>query len=200
MGIKLSELAEESRITLQVHTKDNHLTFDAYIRQHVKNNVAFIILESNDSKKLVFDNVQIDMECSPDGLTPFIWRNIKMVSYKEGYLIQALTDGVKNNRRGFFRVGVSQPAKILTYGLGTNQVMVRDLSLSGFSVTDRRKELRLGIGDELSIHFEDLGHSLTLTGRVVRTEEQEETTIFGLEICNMCKDLSSYLSVKQRHQ
>lgn len=78
--------------------------------------------------------------------------------------------------------------------------MVRDLSLSGFSVTDRRKELKLGIGDELSIYFEDLGHSLTLTGRVVRTEEQEEALVFGLEICNMCKDLASYLSVKQRRQ
>lgn len=101
MGIKLSELAESTRIILQVHTKESHLSFDAYIKQHVKPNVAFILLETEDNKKVVFDNVQIDMECSPDGLTPFIWRNIKIVNYKNGYLIQALTDGVKNNRRGF---------------------------------------------------------------------------------------------------
>ena len=200
MGIKLSELAEETKITLQVHTKDNSMSFDAFIQQHVKNNVAFICLENEDSKKIVFDNVQIDMECSPDGLIPFIWRNVKVINYKNGYLMQVTADGVRNNRRGFFRVGVSVHAKILTYGLGTNQVMVRDLSLSGFSVTDRRRELKLGIGDELSIHFEDLGHSLSLVGRVVRTEEQEEATVFGLEICNMCKELASYLSVKQRRQ
>ena len=78
--------------------------------------------------------------------------------------------------------------------------MIRDLSLTGFSIADRKKELSLGIGSELSVSFEDLGHVLNLVGRVVRIEEQEEVNIFGFEICNLCKDLSSYLSVKQRQK
>ena len=78
--------------------------------------------------------------------------------------------------------------------------MVRDLSLTGFSISDRKKELALDIGSELSVSFEDLGHVLNLTGRVVRIEEQEDVNIYGFEICNLCKDLSSYLSVKQRQK
>ena len=91
-------------------------------------------------------------------------------------------------------------AKILNTMKGPRQVMVRDLSLSGFSVSDRKKELVLHIGDELSVYFDDLGHTLNLIGRVVRIEEHEDVIIYGLEICNLCKNLSSYLSTKQRQK
>ena len=200
MGLKLAELEEGTAIRLQVSTKDNSMPFDAVIRKHIKNNIAFITLKTDEEKKLVFDGVQVDMECSQDGLVPFIWHNVKVVNYKTGYLMQVSADGARNNRRGFFRVGVSASAKILTTGKGTRQATLRDLSLSGFSVADRKKELRLGMGDELSIYFEDLGHSLNLIGKVVRIEEKDETLIYGLEICNLCKNLSSYLSVKQRRR
>ena len=200
MGVKLSELEEGSNITLQISNKDKSMPLYAVIRRHVKDNIAFITIETEDDKKLAFDGVQIDMESSKDGLVPFIWHNVKVVSYKTGYLLQVFNDGARNNRRGFFRVGVSTSAKILTMGKGTRQATLRDLSLSGFSVTDRKKELKLDIGDELSIYFEDLGHTLNLIGKVVRIEEKEDILIYGLEICNLCKNLSSYLSVKQRQR
>lgn len=200
MGLKLSELEEGTVIRLQVSNKENSMPFDAVIRRHVKNNIAFITLDTEEEKKLVFDGLQIDMECSQDGLVPFIWHNVKIVNYKTGYLMQVTADGARNNRRGFFRVGVSTSAKILTAGKGSRQAMLRDLSLSGFSVSDRKKELRLSIGDELSIYFEDMGHSLNLIGKVVRIEDNTEALIYGFEICNLCKNLSSYLSVKQRRR
>lgn len=50
------------------------------------------------------------------------------------------------------------------------------------------------------MHFEDIGHILDLAGRVVRVEEREDMTIYGLEICNLCKDLSSYVNIKQRRK
>ena len=83
-------------------------------------------------------------------------------------------------------------------GCSVPQVMIRDISLTGFSITDRKQELKLEIGDELSVKFEDRAHMLDLAGRVVRIEEHEDRVIYGLEICNLCKDLSSYISVRQR--
>ena len=114
--------------------------------------------------------------------------------------MQTPSDGTRHNRRNFFRVGVSATAQILSHTKGPRQIMVRDVSLSGFSVTDRKKELTLGIGDELSIYFEDMGHPLSLIGKVRRIEKHEELNIYGLEICNLCKNLSSYLSTKQRQK
>ena len=200
MGIKLQELEEGTPITLQISSKEKSMSLNAVIRKHVKNNIAFISLQGEEQRKLIFDNVQVDMECSQDGLIPIIWHNVKVINYKDGYVMQVFGDGNRNNRRGFFRVGVSMVAKILNTMKGPRQVMVRDLSLSGFSVSDRKKELVLHIGDELSVYFDDLGHTLNLIGRVVRIEEHEDVIIYGLEICNLCKNLSSYLSTKQRQK
>lgn len=81
-----------------------------------------------------------------------------------------------------------------------SQVMVRDISLTGFSVTDRKGELSLAIGDILSVYWEDFGHFLDLTGRVVRTDVQDNIHIYGFELCNICRDLSSYINKKQRQK
>lgn len=200
MGVKLSELDEGSLIVLQVSNKDDSIPINAIIKKHVKENIAFILLADEQQQRLNFEGVQVDLEYCEDGVVPIIWHNVKVVNYKNGYVMQVSCDGQRHNRRNFFRVGISTPAKILSTTNGSRQVMVRDLSLSGFSVADRKKELSLDIGDELSIYFEDLGHSLSLIGRVVRIEEHEDFTIYGLELCNLCKDLSSYLNLKQRQK
>ena len=83
-------------------------------------------------------------------------------------------------------------------GRKPQQVMVKDISLSGFSISDSKKELNLAVGDNLSIAFEDWGYQLQLDGRIVRVEEREDMTIYGLTIRNLCKDLSPYINNKQR--
>lgn len=198
--MKLSELEEGTRVTLLISSKDRTVDLTAVIKKHVKNNIAMISLGYDTNKKLVFDKVQIDMEFYQDGEIPIIWHNVKVMSYQTDYVVQVFSEGTRHNRRGFFRVGVSTLAQIRTVGLGVREIMVRDISLSGFSVSDRKKQLKLNIGDELSIFFEDFGHKITLTGNVVRKEEHEDMYIYGLKISNLCNDLSSYISVKQRQK
>ena len=120
--------------------------------------------------------------------------------YKSEYVLQASTEGIRNNRRGCFRVGISVYANCRKSGQGTRRVLIRDISLSGFAITDNAKELNFAIGDEISISFEDIGYSIDLRGNVVRIEEQESRIIYGVEICNLCRDLSSYINVKQRQK
>ena len=69
-----------------------------------------------------------------------------------------------------------------------------------YNITDRKKELNLDPGDTISVAWEDFGHMLNLSGRVVRIEELENGIVYGLEICNVCKDLPSYISKKQRQK
>lgn len=200
MGIQLSDLEEGSNITLLISSKDRVMTLDAVIKKHIRENIAFITLNCDTSKRLVFDSVQVDMEYYQEGGVPYIWHNIKVGFVKTDYALQVFGDGIKHNRRNSFRVGISHIARVNTLGRGPRQVMIRDLSLTGFSVSDRKKELSLTVGSLLSVSFDDLGHSLNLTGRVVRIEEHEDVIIYGFEICNLCKDLSSYLSAKQRQK
>ena len=77
-------------------------------------------------------------------------------------------------------------------------VMVKDISVSGFSISDRQRELKLRKGDQLTISFEDQGFRLELAGRVVRIEEREDMIVYGMTITNICNDLSSYINFKQR--
>ena len=62
MGIKLQELEEGTPITLQISSKEKSMSLNAVIRKHVKNNIAFISLQGEEQRKLIFDNVQVDME------------------------------------------------------------------------------------------------------------------------------------------
>lgn len=199
MGVKLSEIAEGNQITLKIRSQDKGLEMKAILKKHVKENIAIISLDYPSNKKLVFDNVQVDLEYIHENTMPILWSNIKVVNYSNAdYAIQALSDGNKRNRRDSFRVGVAVMANMTMAGQGIQQVMIKDVSLSGFAITDREKELGLKMGDELTVNFEDLGHILKLVGRLVRIEEHDDMIIYGFEICNLCKDLSSYVSLKQQ--
>ena len=199
MGFKLSEITEGERFVLHISNEGHSLDLYGIVKKHLKENIALIIIDYEGEQRLNFDKVQVDLEyCSPDGI-PYIWRNIRIVNYKLEYIMQVSSDGAKFNRRSCFRVSVATTALMVRNGRSCGRVIIRDISLSGFSITDHKMELGLTKGDQLSVSFEDLGHHLDLTGRVVRVEEREDMIIYGLSILNMCKDLSSYVSVKQRH-
>ncbi|MBE5944119.1 MAG: PilZ domain-containing protein [Lachnospiraceae bacterium] len=200
MGIKISELEEESQVRLLISNQENSMTLGAWIKKIVRDDMAFITLDFPPGKRLVFDNVKVDMEYGQEDDVPVVWRDVRIASYKGEYVLQSTEEGRRHNRRGCFRVGVSTQAVLCTVGRGAGKVMIRDISLTGFSITDRKKELEFKVGEKVEVYFEDLGHILNLVGRVVRIEEHEEMNIYGLEITNMCRDLSSYISVKQRHK
>lgn len=198
MGIKLSEIEEGSQITLQIYNSENNMQMGAVLKQHVREDIALISLEYDTKRRLNFDNVRIDMEYPYDDGVPIIWRNVKVVNYREDYAMQVFSEGNRHNRRGCFRVSVAAVATLSMTGKTPQQVTVRDISLSGFSITDRKKELGLNLGDKLAINFEDMGHYIDLKGKVVRIQEEEDMVIYGLETYNLCRDLSSYISIKQR--
>lgn len=197
MGIKLSELGIGSSVILQISNSEKSMSLEATVKKTIESNIVSIDIADYPPGKLVFDNVQVDMEYSLDNAVPILWRNIKILNFKSDYIVYTPNDGVRNNKRSFFRVGISMTAQVLSAVNGPRQITVRDLSLSGFSVIDRQKELLLKRGDELSVYFKDLGFDLNLIGHVTRMEEQDEFILYGLEICNLCKNLSAYLSMKQ---
>ena len=198
MGVKLAEIDEGERIALRIHSGEQNLELGATVKKHVRDNIMLIGLDYAGQKRLSFENVNVDVELNREGDVPIVWHNARVVCFKEDYVVQVVADGVRHNRRNSFRVSVAKTAQFRMAGRGALYVMIRDISVTGFSIADRKKDLNLEVGNQLSVAFEDLGHNLNLNGRVVRIEEREDMTIYGLEITNLCKDLSSYVNLKQR--
>ncbi len=197
-GIKLTSVKEGTPIVLAISSEGKALEMGGSIIKILQDNVALISIDFAGTQKLNFNNVKVDMECITEENIPAKWSNVKILFYQNQYVLRADMDGKKKNRRECFRVGVSHRALMKMPGKGQRDVMIKDISLSGFAITDKDKSLNLAVGDQLAVHFEDLGHVLDLIGTVVRVQEEEDFIIYGLQICNICKDLSSYICVKQR--
>ena len=199
MKVEFSKLEPGSRLNLHITNGLQSLEMGSTLSRHIKENIALITLDKYNEQVLTFENVSINIiYTNPEGI-PYIWLNTKIVHYQGQYLIQVDPNGGRRfNRRSSFRVGVSHNARMRLADQGEVDVMVRDLSLSGFSITDRRNELNLSKGTHALVRFEDIGHQLELEGHVVRVEEGEGFTIYGFVITKSSRDLSSYVSVKQR--
>ena len=198
MGIKLSELEENTRIVFHIHHGEQQMDLGGVLKKHLQENIALISLDYQGSQRLVFENVTIDMEFPQDNGVPLIWRNVKIVNHKVAYIMQVSVDGVRNNRRNSFRISVGKQGWFSMKGRESRYVTVKDVSASGFSISDRKRELKLMKGDQLSVSFEDLGYRLDLVGKVVRIEEREDMIVYGMVIINICNDLSTYINIKQR--
>lgn len=196
MGHLLSELQEGERFVLHISNDEHSLDLYGTVKKHLKENIALISILYN--QPLVFENVHVDLQGMGEDAIPIMWRNVKIVGYKGDYIIQAPTDGVKHNRRGCFRVPVALVAQMRMGINGAQHVLVKDISLTGFAIADRKKELELSQGTVLSIFFDDMGCTIDLTGKLVRIEEREEMNIYGFQTINLCRDLSTYLNLKQR--
>lgn len=198
MSIRFSEIEEQANIRLLIHKGDSHFVLGAMVKKHLTDQFTLVTLDFSGEQTLVFDNVTVDVEYFQPGDVPLVWKNIKVISQKNMYVLQVTGVPSRNNRRDSFRLSVAKMALMRKAGARPTQVMVKEVSLSGFSISDSKKELNLEVGDQISVFFEDWGYQLNLDGRVVRTEEREDMTIYGLSIRNLCKDLSLYINDKQR--
>ena len=201
MKKEFNEIEAGSRILLSLSNGNKSMEMGAAIARHLKDNIALITLDNSSGQVLKFDNVTINVIYTNEEGIPYIWMNSTVVYYQGQYLLQVKADGGRrHNRRSSFRVGVSHYAKLRITGHGEVEVVVRDVSLTGFSITDRKKELGLQQGAHALLRYEDIGHELELEGNVVRIEETEEYVIYGFVITKSCRDLSSYVNLKQRQK
>ncbi|MBQ9764773.1 MAG: PilZ domain-containing protein [Lachnospiraceae bacterium] len=198
MGLKLTKLVEGEHVSLHVSNKTSNLTLKASVTKPLNENTILVNIEDYDDRRLIFDNVQVDLEYYHENDAPTIWYNVKIASYRNAYIVQTPSEGTRNNRRNSFRVPVATTSQLRVAGRGTQYVMVKDISLSGFAISDRKRELNLEYGEDVFLFFDDLGYVLELQGRVTRIEVRDDMIIYGFAICNLCNDLSAYVNAKQR--
>ncbi len=196
--MKLTEVREGQEIVLRVSNEKNSMKFKAVIVRHVKEIYTIINLPEVKGRKLIFDRVRVDVECPSGTDIPIVWNNVRIANYNDDYVLQVVSAGSKSNRRNAFRVAVAKSGRIYMDDKST-MTIIKDVSLSGFAVTDRTKSLRLAMGNTVSISFEDLGYKFDISGRVNRIEEREKITIYGFKINSLCRDLPEYIVAKQKY-
>ena len=198
MAHKFQDIEINSPIVLNIHLGEKHMELGAIVQKHLAQNLTLITLDYNGEKRLNFDNVQLDVQHqSGDGI-PILWHGAKVFFYKNSYLIQVNTPGVRSNRRNSYRISVGVSGWLNMIGKKPIQAIVKDVSMTGFAITDRKKELNLLSGDRVSVTFEDLTFKIHLDGKVVRIEKHDDYIIYGFMILNICNDLSTYINMKQR--
>lgn len=196
MSYKFSDIPENTPIALNIYNEEKRLTLNATLLRFLDKQLALISINYPSDRVLNFDKVQLDVEYAKYQASPYVFRNCKIVHHAGGYILQVLTEGIKVNRRDSFRVPIGKSAH--SNIPGHNVVIVRDISHSGFALTDRRKDFNLPKGTHVSIAFEDWGYKIHLEGTVVRIEEREDFTIYGIKTTNFCKNLPEYIGMKQR--
>lgn len=201
MTREFTSIESGNRLMLEVRNENNCIEFGATLTNHLKKNIAIIDLDNDTGHILKFENVAINLLYLNEEGQPYIWNDCVIVYFQGQYLLQVRNQvGHRHNRRSSFRLGLSRMAHLRVMGHGTEDVILRDISLTGFSVTDRRKSLNLVQGAHVYVDFQDLGHEINFEGNVVRIEDTEDCTIYGFVITISCKDLSAYINMKQRKE
>lgn len=198
MKLEFSKIKENSRIIIHTNKEKENLEFEAVVIKHLKDNIATIQI-NNVTQALKFKNVNVQVIFVNVNGIPYIWTQCTIIFLKGQYLLQVNANGgLRYNRRGSFRVGVSKHATLTIKGKGREEVTVKDISLTGFAITDRTKSIQLPLGTQTTLVYEDEGYQLKIDGNVVRKEEAEDYIIYGFIITKPCQELSEYVNSKQR--
>lgn len=196
MKFSFSDIREGSPIILMLHNGSVHMKMMGNVINLIREDIAIITLETSVSQVLKFDNIDLNVIYISEDGTPYIWKKAKVVYFKNNYVLEVKGEGSRYNRRVTYRVNISHCAQAYTANDTEYRVVVKDVSLSGFSIADKKNELHLSLDDGITIHFEDINHIIDLYGTVMRIEEREEYPVYGFMIRRSCRDLPSYITTK----
>ena len=196
MKFNFSEIRDGSPIILILHTGSVHTKMHGHIINLIREDIATISLDTSVSQVLKFDHMDIEVIYLSDDGYPFVWKKAKIVYFKNNYVLQIKGEGTRYNRRITYRVSISRSAQLRTAEDEEYKVTVKDVSLNGFSVADKKNELKLSMDDGVTIYFEDLSHVIDLYGTVARMEQRDGYIVYGFVIRRSCRDLPSYITTK----
>lgn len=196
MKYSFSDIKDGSSFIILIHNGSVHSKMHGNIINLIRGDIATISLDTPTSQILKFDHMELEFIYISEEGTPYIWKKAKIVYFKNNYVLQIKGDGTKYNRRMTYRVSISQTAEIRKSDDTIYSSTVKDVSLTGFSILDKKNELHLSIEDGVTIYFEDINHIIDLYGTVMRIEERDDSIIYGFSIRRSCRDLPSYITTK----
>lgn len=191
----INELAPNSKLSINVMINQSAGTFTGIKKQSLKSGMTTVHLKLPTNKVVSFKDSHIEVTYADDS-QPVKWNNCQIRYIDNHYVLITPYSGVKINRRECARVDVAVNGT-LKMQEGTNEITVKDISLSGFAITSRQP-LDLKKDSIVYLTFEDSGYEFVLKGQLVRTVKQDFSTLYGFVIKNLPRNLSGYVSDKQR--
>lgn len=196
MKYSFSNIKDGSPIIIVMHNGSVHAKMQGNIINLIREDIATISLDTRTSQILKFDHMELEVVYVSEDGTPYVWKKAKIVYFKNNYVLQIKGDGTKYNRRMTYRVHISQAAELRKADDTVCPATVKDVSLTGFSIIDKKKEINLSLDDGVTIYFEDINHQIDLYGTVIRIEKKDDSIIYGFIIRRSCRDLPSYITTK----
>ena len=196
MKYSFSNIKDGSPIIIMMHHGTVHSKMKGNIINLIREDIATISLDTPTSHILKFDHMDLELLYESEDGFPYVWKDAKIVYFKNNYVLQIKGEGEKYNRRITYRVNITQSAQLRMPDEAMYDVIIKDVSLTGFSVLDRNNELQLSLKDGVSIYFEDIDHIIDLYGIVMRLEETNDGMVYGFTTRRSCHDLPSYITNK----
>lgn len=201
-------------IVKSYYTKDKDgpsINFNTKCVEIVKDNIILvdeIRSQTNEPVNFQSDIVSSDLYRVKIGKIPINWENvvIKRIRNNDIFVnvIGSRNNGKKFNRRKDYRVYVGYTG-IGRLGLSrkTSNVIVKDVSKSGFSFSVYNESNIVNIRDEIRITFDDpnMGNRIVLNGICVRKQiTSEDKTLYGCIFFKKDKEISEYIIKKQQEE
>ncbi|MFA9378460.1 MAG: PilZ domain-containing protein [Lachnotalea sp.] len=203
--MRLVDLAENTKIQIDVSYKGNKLFYESQVKLTAFNG-AFIEPIKQDEKMLEFNsgNLMISVTADIEGAQPILWREcvVKGVKYKgEVYhMITCPRGGLVINRRSRFRIDMGYTGTVrIGYNKGTLNVVVHDLSASGFSFTTEKNLEEYNEEAHLVFIDTDNDTRFNLVGEIVRKQEWHNNRfLYGCKFVKVNCMVEYYIAKKQR--
>ena len=196
MKLCFSDIKDGSPIIILMHNGSVHSKMNRHIINLIRDDIATISLDTPTSHILKFDHMELDFIYIAEDGTPFLWKKAKIVYFKNNYVLQIKGDGTKYNRRVSYRVTLSMPAELRKMDDSIHSILVKDVSLTGFSIVDKKNTLGLSLDEGATLTFHDMNYTIDLYGTLIRVENKEDSVVYAFTIQRSCRDLPSYITNK----
>ena len=211
--MRIEELTPGLSLTFLVTINKEFISFettvqDVYPRKHLV--LANPIYYNGKIVSFRGTNILVDVLVKRGDEKPQIFKNVTVTTMKKPdnslcYNLATIAESKPYNRRQHFRCYVGLPT-VVQFGpnRGAHDAIIRDISLSGFSVTCS-KDLEISPNQIVHALFHDYideldeKFSLHLYGLIVRTHELENGKIvYGCRLNNRVSGLDNYIAKKER--
>lgn len=196
--MKLSSVTPGENLIIVISKDKKQLQLEAQVVENCSDESSEIVFNGGFGKMLVFKGVDISVQYQPGDAVPIEWTTAAIKTTADKYELIAKGEGTPHNRRKCFRVGVSAEGVMTRMGKEPQNITVKDVSLSGFAITDKFDVLDLKPNDLVKVEFEEDDTKIRLEGRAVRIDRGEDKTIYGFVITSICSKLSPFIMEKQR--
>ena len=203
--MEIYELTTAHKMSITIANARTNISLNSNI-VFVEDNKLYVEPFVYEGAILNFDstNVSISMIAYEEEKSPYLWQIVHIAKEVRDnttyHVISSNLSGVKINRRENFRLFLGIDATATLMGGRPIQVIVKDISSSGFAVlVDMNNPISVHKNDIMQLEFSDKAfeEDFVLHGRVVRMDKTDKYLLYGCRLVSENPAIDKYIANKQ---